>query len=211
MPTQICRYIHTTGARCGSPALRNKVFCYHHIRITAHHQPLTAHDADDMPTIIHPIPKDHLDRMQREPILAEYYSGTIRANRRAAQLNLAIPPLEDADSIQIALSMLITAMAQNRIDTKRATGMLYGLQVASNHAAHRAFAPSRSSLVTETTLDEAGLELAPDVDPDSEIEYQQLLEAFAIEQAKEPTQEELDAACEEREEARVVGRHRFCV
>jgi hypothetical protein len=26
----LCRHIHTSGRRCGSPALRGEPFCYHH-------------------------------------------------------------------------------------------------------------------------------------------------------------------------------------
>ena len=122
MSTAICRHVHVNGARCGSPSLRDKIYCYHHIRIAEHHRTL-AELPDPTPTIIHPIPKDHLDRMQREPILAQYYSGSALANRRASLLNLDFPPLEDRESIQLALSMLITAMAQNRIEPRSATAI----------------------------------------------------------------------------------------
>jgi hypothetical protein len=45
-----------------------------------------------------------------------------------------LPPLEDADAIQLALSDVVLALAANRIDPRRARILIYGLQVASqNH------------------------------------------------------------------------------
>jgi len=47
---------------------------------------------------------------------------------------LPLPPLEEADAIQLALSDVILALAANRIDPRRARILIYGLQVASqNH------------------------------------------------------------------------------
>jgi hypothetical protein len=50
---------------------------------------------------------------------------------------LDLPPLEDADSIQLALSDVILALAANRIDPRRARILIYGLQVASQNNRHR--------------------------------------------------------------------------
>jgi len=170
MPTNVCRYIRINGARCGSPSLHGKTFCYYHIRLTHHHSPAPV---DNTPVIIHPIPKDHLDRMQREPILAEYYSGALRANQRAAQPELDLPPLEDRHAIQLAISMLVNAMAHNRIDLPQATGLLYGLQVASANAKDLIPAPTRhqrTGKVRQTVLHESGLEIALDEDPEDSTE-----------------------------------------
>jgi hypothetical protein len=47
---------------------------------------------------------------------------------------LALTALEDADAIQLALSDVVLALAANRIDSRRARILIYGLQVASqNH------------------------------------------------------------------------------
>ncbi|HMD21897.1 MAG TPA: hypothetical protein VKH40_16345 [Alloacidobacterium sp.] len=47
---------------------------------------------------------------------------------------LNLPPLEEADAIQLALSDVVLALAANRIDARRARILIYGLQVASqNH------------------------------------------------------------------------------
>jgi hypothetical protein len=188
MATQICRHLYLNGSRCGAPSLREKTLCYHHIRLAQHHRTLRE-APDPTPTIINPIPKDHLDRMRREPILAQYYSGTVLANRRASLLNLDFPPLEDRESIQLALSMLISAMAQNRIEPRSATAILYGLQVASANAANLPQRPARTSIVTETVLDDTGHELAPDTDPADEADYQELMSTISqsrFDEYKEP-------------------------
>jgi len=172
MSTQICRHIHTNGARCGSLALNEKVFCYFHQDADRRHR--TINPPVKIPALVHPIPPEHLDRIQHEPLLAEYYGlGQIHG-----PLVLDFPSLEDRESIQLALSMLITAMAQSRIDPKRATSLLYGLQVASSNARHLNYEPSRSIIVRETVLSDNGLPIAPDEDPESEITSQFLLDSF---------------------------------
>ena len=50
---------------------------------------------------------------------------------------LDLPPLEDADAIQLALSDVVLALAANRIDSRRARILIYGLQVASQNHRHR--------------------------------------------------------------------------
>jgi len=170
MATNVCRYIRVTGARCGSPSLTGKAFCYYHIRLARQH---TAPPVDTTPVIIHPIPKDHLDRMQREPILAEYYSGMLDANHRAALTQLDLPPLEDRHAIQLAISVVINALAHNRIDFRQATGLLYGLQVASANAKDLIPTPTRhqrTGKVRQTVLHESGIEIAPDEDPEDSTE-----------------------------------------
>ncbi|QMV19272.1 hypothetical protein GOB94_11705 [Granulicella sp. 5B5] len=152
MPAITCRHIRTNGARCGSPALSGRAMCYHHGKVAHHHRGLAPQPADDTPTILHPI--SSADRTQRDPILAEPV---------AAPLILDFPPLEDRESIQLALSMVITAMAQNRIDPRRATAILYGLQVASSNCRH--IAPEVPPNVVREVVIEDGQQLAPDEDP----------------------------------------------
>ena len=160
MSTEICRHIRTNGARCGSPALSGRSFCFYHVNVAQRHSTITPRPTEEelLPAIIHPLNTDG-DR-QREPLIAEYFAPS------RGPLALNFPPLEDRESIQLALSMLITAMAQNRIDSKRATTLLYGLQVASANARSLPQEPSSlSSLVRRTVTDEQGIELAPDEDP----------------------------------------------
>ncbi len=48
-----------------------------------------------------------------------------------------LPPLEDADAIQLAISDVVLALAANRIDPRRARILIYGLQVASQNHRNR--------------------------------------------------------------------------
>jgi hypothetical protein len=50
---------------------------------------------------------------------------------------LDLPPLEDADAIQLALSDVVLALAANTIDPRRARILIYGLQAASQNLRHR--------------------------------------------------------------------------
>jgi hypothetical protein len=49
-------------------------------------------------------------------------------------IELDLPVLEDAESIQVSISLLVAALARNRIDSRRAAVLLYGLQLASTNA-----------------------------------------------------------------------------
>ncbi len=161
MPTAYCRHIRPSGRRCQMFALRNKSFCYHHESANAHLR--TLHPPDDgTANLIHPM--NLTADTFREPLVAQYYSHT------RGPLDLRFPPLEDANSIQIALSMLITALGQNRIEARRATTMLYALQVASANA--RNLTHNESCVVTDTMFDDDGNLLSPDEDPEEIIESQ---------------------------------------
>jgi hypothetical protein len=74
---------------------------------------------------------------------------------------LRIPSLEDPESIQIGISLVVEALATGRIDDKRASVLLRGLQAASRNVAHVDNAPYYKRVVREfqPTLD--GLALAP--------------------------------------------------
>ncbi len=92
----------------------------------------------------------------------------------AAALQIDFPPLEDRHSIQLALSLLIKALAEDRIDPKRAALLFYGLQVASANARDLNPVPprhKRPGKVRETIVDEAtGDLIAPDADPEDDDE-----------------------------------------
>jgi len=138
--------------------LRNKPYCYHHNQAHTAQRSIVHKPSTDIPeTVIHSMQKD-ANWMQREPLLAEYY------NLKPGPLTLTFPPLEDRESIQVALSMVLSALAQKRIDAKEATPLLYGLQVASANAKDlHGFSEHRS--VVELTVDEHGETLALDEDP----------------------------------------------
>ena len=155
--TTICRHIKTNGQRCGSPALTDHAFCYFHRNLAQRHP--KPHTADLTPTIIHP--RDHTRELQV-----------------ATEPSLHLPALEDRESIQLAASMIIGALARNTLDTRRATALLYGLQVASANAVRLNHEPSLNYIVTETTLTPTGDEIAPDEDPLGELAFQELLQSF---------------------------------
>ena len=157
MPTEFCRHIRINGERCGSPALRSETFCYYHVEQDRRHRRSNPRSSAT-PTILHPMTLQ--DGSQREPTLAA----------PTEPLQLDFPPLEDRHSIQLALSLVINALAQNRIDHKSAALILYGLQVASSNARtlDSATTPDKPTpKVRSTVLDEAsGTQIAPDEDPE---------------------------------------------
>jgi hypothetical protein len=188
MSTAFCRHIRPSGRRCQSPALRHKPFCYHHESVNARLR--TLHPPNDgTENILHPMNLD-AQRLQREPMLAEYYAHT------RSPLQLQFPALEDADSVQVAISMLLTALGQNRLDTKRASTMAYTLQVASNNA--RNLSHNERCPVRETVFDEAGNLLAPDEDPeeiiDAKMLFQELEQAIIDSDEDDEEDDDIDPA-----------------
>lgn len=155
MSTRFCRHIRINGDRCGSPALNSGVFCYFHVAMESRHR---AAQSSHSNTTLHPIALE--DGSQRDPIAV------------AEPLQLNLPPLEDRHSIQLALSMLITALAQDRLDPRRAAMIFYGLQIASANAKDLIPAPpkyQRTGKVCRTVPDVgSGNPIAPDEDPDDD-------------------------------------------
>lgn len=114
-----CRHIKTSGGKCGSPALRDKPYCYFHTRLRERAaRPPSPYLAIDLPTT-----------------------------------------LEDRGSIQLALSEIVCAIADNRLDNRRAGMLLYALQIASSNAKYQEEIVSTNS-VEETVLTEKGDEIA---------------------------------------------------
>jgi hypothetical protein len=187
MPTEYCRHIRANGTRCRSLALATDTRCHWHRDLRARHGAIDP-PPDGTVNIIHPLNFDP-GKLQREPLLAEYYSQT------RGPLELRFPALEDRQSVQLAISMLISALGLNRIEPKRAMAMLYGLQVASSNASHLPM--SEGSVVTDTVRDESGDELAPDEDPQEVIENRQILEELARMQSDEEDEEDEDEVDEE--------------
>ena len=165
MSTKYCRHIRVNGERCGSPALKNKIFCYFHIEFERRHRfgnPLYG----TSPTVIHPMSLQ--DGSQRDPILAEPTDATY---------HLDLPPLEDRHSVQVGLSMTILALAEGHIDPVLAMQLFYGFQVASANANKLNPVPERPlGKVSLTVTDqESGNLIAPDAepeDPEETTDYQ---------------------------------------
>jgi len=63
--------------------------------------------------------------------------------------------LEDRESVQVALSVVINALASGQMESRQATALLYGLQIASSNLARIASNPSPSKVVlsAEPTAD----------------------------------------------------------
>lgn len=79
-----------------------------------------------------------------------------QARHARQQKPLQLPLLEDRESIQIAIGEVLNALLADRIDTKKAGLLLYGLQTAAGNAQHLAFEVSahRSDLAANYDNDE---------------------------------------------------------
>jgi len=131
---QECRHIKPNGSKCPSPAMKERPYCYYHLRV--HKLTLGASSPG--------IPYEQQD--------------------------LEIPYLEDRGAVQIALSEVVSALAQRRIEFKRAALMIYALQVASSNAKTPADLVAVEQ-VRDASENEHGEQLAPETttyEPDDE-------------------------------------------
>ena len=96
-------------------------------------------------------------------------------------------PLEDRESVQVALSVVINALATGQLETRRATALLYGLQIASSNAARLNFSPYAPDVVRTAESTPDGLDLA---DPGATRNLSQSLENFEDEEDEEEDDEE---------------------
>lgn len=87
--------------------------------------------------------------------------------------DIELGAIEDRESVQFALSVVINAIATNRIDTRRATALLYGLQLASYNAVNINIAPDTPDVVRTMESQPDGLDLA---EPGAIIEVYERLE-----------------------------------
>jgi hypothetical protein len=148
MPANTCRHIKTNGKRCQSPSLGLSAFCYFHSRLHRRHKNLLENSS----TLARFNPNPATSPSGAPQYLPDY----------AAQnpIELDLPPVEDAESIQVSISLLIAALARNRIDAKRAAVLLYGLQLASTNAKSITIEPSASSVIRAVTRTKSGRDLA---------------------------------------------------
>jgi hypothetical protein len=105
--------------------------------------------------------------------------------------HIQLTALEDRESVQVALSLVINALATGKLETKRATALLYGLQLASMNASRLNLTPSINDaiLTAESTPD--GLDLA---------EPGAICEILPY----DPIQDMVDAMLDEEEEDRAM-------
>lgn len=144
MSANLCRHIKTNGQRCKSPSLGLLAFCYFHSRLHRRHKELL---------------KTSSNLAVAHPTTPELHQS---APDYAAQnpIELDLPPVEDAESIQVSISLLIAALARNRIDPKRAAVLLYGLQLASSNAKSIVTEPYTSSVIRCVARTKSGRDLA---------------------------------------------------
>ncbi len=159
LPRQ-CEHIKANGQFCGSPALRDRNYCFFHLT--------------------------HIGRRLR----AE------RAHERALQSHdrqsaaLELPPLEDSDSIQVALMQVIDAILHERLETKRAGLVLYALQTASSNLANGAsfLAPKGATVAGGYEAFEEDYELGEDAPELKVVE-----DLDEVEEEEDQEEEELEA------------------
>jgi hypothetical protein len=102
-----CEHIMINGEFCRAAALRGRKYCYFHL--------------------VHIGRRLRAERVQE---VAQAYDCD------ASLLPAELPLLEDANSIQLALSQVIDDVLHSRLDTKRAGLILYALQTASRNLAN---------------------------------------------------------------------------
>lgn len=120
----LCAHIKTNGRRCQSPALRGHPPCYFHRKLRRVHRPAVTAEVELAKWSPQRVQyyKDHgLDPL-------EFAAGAPRSG------TLKIIPLEDAESVQLAISSLFAAIAVHEVDPAHARNLLYALQLASTNA-----------------------------------------------------------------------------
>jgi hypothetical protein len=133
MPARECRHIKTNGNQCRGVALRGKPLCYFHDRMQL---------------------REH--RLHTQPALV------LAGDASPAPIALELPLLEDADAVQVALSLVACAIAANQIEHRRAGVLLYALQIASMNLRSTELTYDLQKAVTSVALSDDGDDLAAD-------------------------------------------------
>ena len=148
-----CRHIKANGLRCESPALNGESFCYYHAGLHANHPaPLTAHK------VVSDMGKEILEGIRQG---GEDPYAIARVYPRQNEYNF--PPLEDAESVQLAASMLFHAISQGQIHPPRARTLIQALSVANHSLRLRRLAPPAdpANLVRAVDRTPEGVAIAP--------------------------------------------------
>ncbi|HWG16340.1 MAG TPA: hypothetical protein VN678_00670 [Acidobacteriaceae bacterium] len=114
----LCRHIKTDGRRCRSAAISGGFFCYFHVKLRRTHR---------RPPIVEAMTSYWQEYSLQGPEEEEF--GNIK-RAYPHQDEILFPPLEDAESVQLATSMLFQAIATGQIHFKRARLLIYTLKIA---------------------------------------------------------------------------------
>ena len=118
--TPLCTHIRTNGSVCQSPALKGEPLCFFHSNLRHTHR---------RPPVVESLYsgwQEQAIEMEGDP------EGDLLTMNRVypKQDEIQFPPLEDAESVQLATSMLFQAIATGQIHFKRARLLLYTLKIA---------------------------------------------------------------------------------
>jgi hypothetical protein len=74
--------------------------------------------------------------------------------------HIELNPLEDRESVQLAISVVVNALATGQLETRRASAILYGLQLAGYNCARLNTNPYPPDVVLTVEPSPEGLDLA---------------------------------------------------
>jgi hypothetical protein len=106
-----CQFIKADGTQCGSPALQRKRFCHFHSKTADGRKRGKSRGSD-----------------RRQP--GSVSTGEDKSVSREIPV-IEVPVLEDDLAIQMAVTNICRQLANANLEPKRASTLLYGLQVAS--------------------------------------------------------------------------------
>ncbi|HXE08660.1 MAG TPA: hypothetical protein VN612_12245 [Acidobacteriaceae bacterium] len=132
----LCRHIKTDGRRCRSAAISGGFFCYFHVKLRRAHR---------RPPVVEAMTSYWQEYSLQGPEEEEF--GNIK-RAYPLQDEILFPPLEDAESVQLATSMLFQAIATGQIHFKRARLLINTLKIACIN--QRALLNSRSAGESES-------------------------------------------------------------
>lgn len=138
---------------------------------------------------------DHLHRRH-----SAFRHAETTSDRLVPGQHIELSPLEDRESVQLAISTVVNALATGRLDIRRATAILYGLQLASHNAGHLNTEPYAPNVVLTVQPSPDGLDLA---EPGAVIEIDDSAEEDPNRYAQEADEHEDDQ--DEDEDAGAAG------
>jgi len=111
----LCRHIKTNGHRCQAFAIGASAFCFFHRTLHSGHRVASQYRTPPL-------------RPETVQYLLQHGQPVPTSDPRQT---LHFPPLEDADAVQLAISLLFASIAAGHIELRRANTLLYTLQIAS--------------------------------------------------------------------------------